>query len=215
MSVIDIPVTFCGVSIGDETARIGLKLDRSLMTLESADRLLCNRRIIGRLVLGHCDDAAGQTVLDDVDHVVDGAFDTKGFSVKTKTFATGATFQRNELDTAEFSLFAKQSGRFIVDEVTDIPKPEKDGTREETLPGTLKCEGPWRDVPLGELFDPTKGIWKSLAQADLATVGDLADYTATDKRLTDIEGIGPGKAQEIEDTMLEFWRYNSQDEGEE
>lgn len=41
--------------------------------------------------------------------------------------------------------------------------------------------------------------------AGLATLGALADYTAADKRLTDIARIGKGKAQQIEDATANYW----------
>ena len=44
--------------------------------------------------------------------------------------------------------------------------------------------------------------------AGIDTVGQLADYSASEKRLTDVAGIGPGKAQAIEDRLLEFWQDN-------
>lgn len=66
----------------------------------------------------------------------------------------------------------------------------------------------WRSVPLDSLFDPKKTTCKALAEAGIRTVGELTDYTGADKRLTDLPGIGPGKEQEIEDTMMNFWADN-------
>lgn len=77
----------------------------------------------------------------------------------------------------------------------------EDGTKPQ-------ASAAWRETSLDELFDPAKTLRKALAEAGLDTVGQLADYSATEKRLTDIPGIGPGKAQEIEDRMMSFWEDN-------
>ena len=61
---------------------------------------------------------------------------------------------------------------------------------------------------MSELFEGA--LLKSLKKAGITTVGELADYTSGEHgHLTEIEGIGPGKAAKIEDVMLQFWAENS------
>lgn len=62
----------------------------------------------------------------------------------------------------------------------------------------------WRDVEVGELKIPT-GIVDKLIEAELETVGKLANWTASWKLLTDIGGIGQAKAEKIEQALVEFW----------
>lgn len=62
----------------------------------------------------------------------------------------------------------------------------------------------WRAVTLAELSIKGK-LAESLTDAGLTTLGALADYTAADKRLTDIAGIGAGKAAKIEEATLAYW----------
>lgn len=201
----DVGVKFGGVSIQDVTCRVGaIKIDRERMSLERADDLFANRRLIGRIVLGHADDAAGQIELFDGDIAVYGAFDVKGFRVTASEFGISLTFSRADIDVAQLSQFAKADGRLQISEVADIPEDEDLGP--EHVPGSLKASGPWADVSLSTVFEGA--LLKSLKKAKLETVGDLANYTARDKRLTDIEGIGPGKAACIEDRMLAFWSDN-------
>lgn len=74
----------------------------------------------------------------------------------------------------------------------------------QPVPSTLRADGPWKDVELSAIGINGK-IIESLHEADLKTIGDLHNFTATNKRLSDIAGIGPGKAGKIEDALLKFW----------
>lgn len=212
MPALDIPVAFQSVSLGKSTARLGVKCYRENLTLEKAAEAFSNRRLVGKVILGHDGDAPGQgSMWEDAEHQVKGVFDVKGFRTTDEVYSTGLSFSLQDIDVEELAKLSKGSGRLVVDEMTDIPAKEKADTAadDRTTPGTLKAEGPWREVPLTDLFDPTQATWKSLAKAEITTVGELADYTASNKQLVDIEGIGPGKAQAIEDTLLEFWRDNA------
>lgn len=60
-------------------------------------------------------------------------------------------------------------------------------------------------VQLTTLFDGA--ILKSLVEAKIETVGDLANWSST-KQLADIPGIGPGKGGKIEERMIQFWSEN-------
>jgi len=75
-----------------------------------------------------------------------------------------------------------------------LPEPEADDSEQMA-------------VPLSTLFDG--GLLKSLTEAGLATVGALAAHTESGKRLTDLPGVGLGKAEKIENRMLQFWADNT------
>lgn len=201
----DVGVQFGGVSIQDTTCRVGgITIDRERMSLEKADELFSNRRLVGRIVLGHMDDGAGQLELFDGDIAVYGAFDVKGFRCNAAAFGLSLTFSRADIDVAQLSQFAKCEGRLQISEVNEIPAD--DDRSPEHVPGALKASGPWADVKLDTLF--TGALLKALKSAKLVTVGNLADFTAADKPLTFIDGIGPGKAAQIEDRMMQFWQDN-------
>lgn len=206
---LDIPVSFGGVSIGDATARLGIKIDRSVCNITTADDTFCGHRLSGRVVLGGGDDSPGQgKLVDDLDHVVDGVFDVKRFGANAKEISTGLTFSLADVDVRELAKFSKGSGRLIINVVAELPEDtggDEEADDDET-PDTLKAEGPWRNVPLDTMFHGA--LLRSLKQAGLATVGKLADYTATNQRLTDIDGIGEGKATQIEEAMMRFWEAN-------
>jgi hypothetical protein len=64
----------------------------------------------------------------------------------------------------------------------------------------------WKSVALCDVEDiPTKTL-KILGEQDFATLGDIAALQATGQALTDIEGIGPKKATEIENALDIFWQ---------
>ncbi|MGB0888913.1 MAG: hypothetical protein ACPGWS_01395 [Solirubrobacterales bacterium] len=208
MSALDLPVKFGNVSIGESTARLTANFERDRIPLDLADDSFCERRLIGRVVLGHADDAPGQTKLVDSDHVIAGAFDVKGFSVKTKAIGTGFTFVLEEIDVAELAKFANGRGRLIVDEVTEIP--QESISEEEDHRPLLVDDAEWREVNLDSLFDAKKATRKHLRVAGIDTVGQLSDFTAGEGLLTDIEGIGKAKAEEIEERLMDFWEDNPQ-----
>jgi hypothetical protein len=51
-----------------------------------------------------------------------------------------------------------------------------------------------------------KSLVAKLAEAEIETVGQMVDFQSTGKDLTDIKGIGSGKAEKISDAMETFWR---------
>ena len=59
-------------------------------------------------------------------------------------------------------------------------------------------------TPIIELGFP-KGIESALLDAGLSTVGEIATYTEQGSDLTDIKGIGEGKAEKIRNAMAALW----------
>lgn len=66
---------------------------------------------------------------------------------------------------------------------------------------------PWRAVPTADLgrFDLSPKIVEKLTEAGLSTIGQLADWSASEKRLTDIPGVGASTATKIEEALDRFW----------
>lgn len=66
----------------------------------------------------------------------------------------------------------------------------------------------WRDEPAAQLvsFGLSDSIMQALEAADLLTMGDLADWTKDGRRrVEDIPGIGPAKAEALSDALGKFW----------
>jgi len=115
---------------------------------------------------------------------------------------------------AELARFSKGRGRLAGCDIAEIPEDgeHKEPARAEP-PGTLKAQGPWRAIRLERLF--TGAVLKALLETGLGTLGELADYTASERRLTDIAGIGQAKAELIEQRMAQFWESNQDAAAEE
>lgn len=208
-AVLNVPVEFGGVSIGDSTTRIGVRINRDDLNLVAADEVFCGHRLTGRVELGNGGDSPGQTRFVDETELLEGIFDCKRLGFDAGHISTGLTFNKKDIDMDLISRFAKGSGRLVILEVGEIPDDAADDDDEDQkrLPGSLKSEGPWRDYPLSDLID-SPALLKALKKASLTNMGELADYTAADKRLIDIEGIGPGKAAKIEEATLAFFSDN-------
>ncbi len=206
----EFPVKFGGVSIGETTARLGVHIDRSVCNINAADDLFCGHRLTGRVIRGRAGDQAGQqTIVDDLDIALDAVFDVKRFGANAATISTGLTFSLPDIDLTTLAKMSKGAGRLVIKSIAEIPDdaPVHDEDREDEADESLKAEGPWAEVSLSTLFEGS--LLKSLNAAKLVTVGDLANFTRVpDNRLTDLEGIGPGKAEKIENRMLQFWASN-------
>ena len=65
----------------------------------------------------------------------------------------------------------------------------------------------WRETPIGKLenFGLSPALTEKLHEAELTTIGALANFTAADNRLIDIDGIGQAKAEKIEKALEGFW----------
>lgn len=133
-SVIDVPVSFGGVSIGDKTARLGVSVDRNDLTLAQADKNLCGRRLTGTVVAKPPGDNADQGALPGLedDTTLQGVFDVKRFGVDESAISFGLTFAVKGLDVASLAHFAKRNGRFQVFEVEAIPdEANEEGSDED------------------------------------------------------------------------------------
>ncbi len=119
---VQLPVDFAGVSIGDGTCRVGIRIPRGEMKLAKADQMLCGRRLTGRIVLTPNGESANQMYMfKDLKHEIRGTFDIKRYSVSPDWISCGLTFAMSEIDPRELASFAKRQGRLLVQGVTDIP----------------------------------------------------------------------------------------------
>lgn len=63
----------------------------------------------------------------------------------------------------------------------------------------------WKDEKIIALSLPDS-INRALDDMNLTTIGKLAEYSKAGLLLTDIPGIGEGKAQKIEDALEHYWK---------
>jgi hypothetical protein len=128
---VTIPVSFGNVSCGDKTCRIGVTVDRSVLSVSKAEKMFCERRIIGSLVnqeQEHNPDQGRLPGMENEPHQLDAIFDVKGISISGDTISFNLTFLLGSLGSDKLlSLvkFAKRAGKLVVDHADDIPEPEK------------------------------------------------------------------------------------------
>lgn len=211
-AVLNVPVEFGGVSFGDHVARIGVRVIRQRLNIDAADGALCGRRLNGKIMVCPPDEDGTQTHFDgDPEHEVDGVFDVAGFRVSPKHISCGLAFNLSDIDDSELSKFAKKTGRLVVYSVEQLATKAKDA-KPADIPGqkrlTLAAGETWQEFPLSKLGLPETTIAK-LVDASISNIGALKEYL-DHHQLTDIDGIGAGKADKIKSALEQFWAANPQ-----
>lgn len=126
-------VQFAGLSVGDQTANLGVKMAREAIEIDVADSLFCGRRLTVKIAVGTNGDAESQKrapadSLEEIETTVD----VKRYSVSMKSVTFGLTMALNEIDVGIVARrFAKRAGRLIVTSVDPIPADEADEDDEE------------------------------------------------------------------------------------
>jgi hypothetical protein len=127
-AVLDLPVTYGNVSIGDKTARVGIVIDRSQITVTRADKSMVGKRLIGRILANPPEERnPDQGRLDGMDAEIvtlAGAFDVKALGVTAKTISCGLTFALASIEVDQLAHFAKRIGRLVVDAVEALDEDE-------------------------------------------------------------------------------------------
>lgn len=114
----------------------------------------------------------------------------------------------------KLSKAAKQAWEAAAEEHSDLEAELERERNDPATPGPLfeqpaaiqNVEDLWREVSIRVALEgPPVGVIVSMNEAGIFTMGDLADWTAAGKRLTDIPGVGEAKAQQIHDAEADFW----------
>lgn len=116
------PVQLGNVSIGDQTASIGAKIDRNDLGLDEIDELLNGKRATVRLVCGPgaSADERQQKLMDDVDFTIDATIDCKSFSATPKRFSVTMCFNLEELKEVDLKPFAKKKAQLFIIKSMDL-----------------------------------------------------------------------------------------------
>lgn len=72
---------------------------------------------------------------------------------------------------------------------------------------TASSDDSWKVIEVAELgrHGLSDGVITKLYDAGMSTLGAMANWSSSGKRLTDLPGIGESKAAEIEDALESFW----------
>lgn len=210
------------VSIGEGTARVGIRVLREWMTITKADEALCGRRLTGRIVRLKDGEDPNQTLMLDEDrHQIVGSFDVKSFGVNQKAISCGLTFSTKDIDIRELGFFAKQSGRLIVDQIIDLESvdDEESGDPDEERPlaegkttRRKKVERPadftWRPKSITELGF-SAAINKRLEKAELRDIGQLCDFLKQGQPLGAV--VGDANSDKVSEGVVGYLREHNID----
>lgn len=121
---IELPVSFGNLNIGDKTARLGVVVPRTALTITKADNVLCGHRLtcvlVGRAAGAQSEQESLPGVEDDLETTV--VADVKTFGVAGKTIAFGLTVSLPDVDLKTLTQFPKRHGLLRVTSVSDIPE---------------------------------------------------------------------------------------------
>lgn len=129
-----IPCEFGGVSLGDQTCRLGVRIGRDNLSITKADQFLCGRRINGIITLSGKKDSPGQQHLFKSALQIRGIFDIKRIGLSPSEISCGLTFNKADTDVAVLANFAKGAGSITIDSVEELPdgtEPDEETDAEE------------------------------------------------------------------------------------
>jgi hypothetical protein len=125
--VLDLIVAFGNQGAGDKTARIGVSVPRSLLTISKAEKQFCEKRLTCCLVMAADGASPEQGSLGDMvpDIELEAVFDVKSIRFTADEISFGLTGALGSLDVGQLARFAKKQGRLIVNEVAEIPQVDR------------------------------------------------------------------------------------------
>lgn len=224
-AVLNVPVSFLGVSIGATTARLGIKIARDDLELTEADFALCGHRLTGSVTVQPSGEHPDQKEAFDTGKklVIQGTFDVKRFGVSPDDFSAGLTFGKRDVDISELSGFANRTGNLRVDNVSEIPEDEEtadehgeEAEEEEPAPKAVTAAAPkhesnghhkilnWRDVPIAALN--LSNSCQVLSKAGIENLGQMADYErANSDGLKGLEGMTAKRFTHVTERVQQYW----------
>lgn len=123
---LELLVSFANVNIGDASASVQVAIDRHSFSVEQADEILCGHRVVGTIIGRPAGNNSEQPnmPLDGMegDITLTTSFDIKSFRVNRKKIGCGLVVNLADIDVKMFCQFAKRNGKFIIQEVKDLPK---------------------------------------------------------------------------------------------
>lgn len=229
--VLNVPCSFGSVGFGKETVRIGVKVDRGQLALDSADTTLCGMRLTGRLTADTADPDQKQLPgMEGTKDSVAGAFDVKSLSVKPDEITFGATFAVQSVDEHALIALRSRTGRMVITAAEALPDDSKSDTKSDVddhedigpmahkpirgqktmshLGSIEKLGDPGGDLPLTKLVD--FGMTQAKVQAivesiDGQTVGHLEAVMRKDALWhRKIKGFGQTWVDKLTDSLMAF-----------
>lgn len=135
-ALFELPVSYGSVSFGTKTAKVSISATRDNLKVGVADKNFCDRRLTVRIVATPVGDQPGQGRLEGMEDTLEmsAVVDVKSFNVSAEKIGFGLTFNKKDAANGHTHLneFAGRQGVLYVNDVGDIPEPEKSEPEEET-----------------------------------------------------------------------------------
>lgn len=121
--VLNVPCEFGGVSIGDTSARLGVRVPRGFLNIVAADECLVGHRLDVIVKLNREGvDPKQLSLLDDIEDSITGSADVKRIGVNAESISFGLTFSLPDIDISELARFSKGTGAIQINNVSELPK---------------------------------------------------------------------------------------------
>lgn len=128
--LITLPCEFSGVSLGEGTARLGVKINRQYLGSGNADCMLVGHRITGTIAVGSFDPKQ-LTLFEGAQYTIESTFDVKAVNLKVKTIGFGMTFSLADIDPEDLTHFAKAVGGLAIYQTVALEDCEDEEDEEE------------------------------------------------------------------------------------
>ena len=122
-----IPCHFTSVGLQVEHRRIGVRIDRGRLSIETADELFSGHRLKGTVEVildGESDDQV--PLINGVLPVVHTSFEVKSFTVKSESYSCGLVFAKDDIDPGTLDGFLNSSGKITVKSAEAIPEDNEE-----------------------------------------------------------------------------------------
>ena len=131
-----VPCKFLGQSAGDQTARLGVQIEREHLSPEVADALFTGHRLEVELRAYRPGDDPKQTkMFDEHNPIMKAVADSKGTALKPSYIGIGLTFNKEDVKDSILQ-FAKRSGELTVVRAVELVQDDSPAnTVDEPLPG--------------------------------------------------------------------------------
>jgi hypothetical protein len=128
--LLELPVSYGNVAVGENVIRLGAAVSRSNMKIAQADRHLCEQRLKVKLIACPKGSTADQGVLPGMpsgDTEIKTVVDILSYGVNGKRISFGMKMMRGMVRLTDIADFAKRDGRILVYEIEKIPEEEVAG----------------------------------------------------------------------------------------
>lgn len=132
-AVLEVPVAYGSLSVGDKIARIPISIRSADCTIEQADRCLRGRQLAGRILARPEGVRATQPALPgfhtDIELV--GTFEVDAFRATPKAIGATLKFSLAGINVEKLTHFANREGMLRVDGVSDLPESRSTAEEED------------------------------------------------------------------------------------